>query len=151
MSVWETTGMAEALPHAHSPAGDTPQPTNDEMHAVPAARALTIDGKTPQEVGWVVPTAYNYSLYNASGKDATTQAAAATDADPLREIGANTTKYQLPDTEIYQGVAPGEWHSNAKVYEWDDDYGDVGPKFEQLEKQLFGDANHVRTGLNFSK
>ena len=37
----------------------------------------------------------------------------------------------------------------AAVYEWNDEYGDVGPRFEELEKQLFGAENHVRAGINF--
>lgn len=37
----------------------------------------------------------------------------------------------------------------AAVYEWNDEYGDVGPRFEELEKQLFGAKNHVRAGINF--
>jgi ATP-dependent RNA helicase DDX3X len=38
----------------------------------------------------------------------------------------------------------------AAIYEWNDEYGDVGPRFEELEKQLFGSENHVKTGINFS-
>ncbi|RDW67672.1 hypothetical protein BP6252_09068 [Coleophoma cylindrospora] len=151
MAAWETKGMAEALPDANPPAGDKPQSTSGEMSHAPAALALTADGKTPQEVGWVAPTAYNYLLYNASGKDSASHSAAtATNDDPDREINTEATGYQLPVTESYQGVAQGEWHSNAKVYEWNDEYGDIGPKFDQLEKQLFGDVNRVRTGINFA-
>lgn len=37
----------------------------------------------------------------------------------------------------------------AAVYEWNDEFGDVGPRFEELENQLFGAENHVRAGVNF--
>jgi hypothetical protein len=35
------------------------------------------------------------------------------------------------------------------VYEWKEEYGDIGPRFEALEKELFGSEFHVRTGIKF--
>lgn len=42
---------------------------------------------------------------------------------------------------------------SAPIYQWNDDFGDVGPKFEALELELFGDpeTRHDRAGLDFSK
>jgi ATP-dependent RNA helicase DDX3X len=53
-------------------------------------------------------------------------------------------------------LAPGDvlqdqgWANNATVYEWCDEYGDVGPAHPVLEKQLFGSDVHVTTGIDFS-
>jgi ATP-dependent RNA helicase DDX3X len=38
------------------------------------------------------------------------------------------------------------WLSDAVVYAWDDDFGDVGPANPELEKALFGDDNLQRAG-----
>lgn len=35
------------------------------------------------------------------------------------------------------------------MYEWKEEYGDIGPRFEDLEKHLFGSEFHVRTGIKF--
>lgn len=45
------------------------------------------------------------------------------------------------------------WDGNARVYQWNDEFGDVGPKFPELELDLFGDPStrHDRTGLDFSR
>ncbi|KAG6010965.1 hypothetical protein E4U43_008519 [Claviceps pusilla] len=51
------------------------------------------------------------------------------------------------------GENPQQFDGQAKIYEWDDDFGDVGPKFAELELELFGDpeTRHERAGLDFSK
>jgi ATP-dependent RNA helicase DDX3X len=49
------------------------------------------------------------------------------------------------------GLQDGDWLSNAAVYEWNEDYGEVGPAFPELEKQLFGSDLHVNAGINFSQ
>ncbi|KAH7127070.1 P-loop containing nucleoside triphosphate hydrolase protein [Dendryphion nanum] len=38
------------------------------------------------------------------------------------------------------------WLGDAAVYAWDDDYGEVGPEVEALEKELFHDPNLMRVG-----
>ncbi|KAF4978583.1 hypothetical protein FZEAL_5055 [Fusarium zealandicum] len=45
------------------------------------------------------------------------------------------------------------WGCSARSYEWKDEYGDVGPKYPELELELFGDPStrHERTGLDFSR
>ncbi|KAK1758542.1 putative ATP-dependent rna helicase [Echria macrotheca] len=49
--------------------------------------------------------------------------------------------------------APNEWASNAMVYEWDGEMGDVGPEHPDLEVMLFGAKNEKAPshGLDFSK
>lgn len=45
-----------------------------------------------------------------------------------------------------------EWDSNAKVYEWDGETGDVGPEYPELELELFGaPETRVSHGIDFSK
>lgn len=44
------------------------------------------------------------------------------------------------------------WDGNAQIYEWDQDFGDVGPQVASLELELFGEpSTRERTGLDFSK
>jgi ATP-dependent RNA helicase DDX3X len=83
--------------------------------------------KNPQEAGWVEKQPYDYDTYNKSSKEL-----------------------------LDEGVAPGglgaqDWASNAAKYEWDEEYGDVGPAFPELEAQLFGGEFRMRTGIEFSK
>ncbi|KDN61868.1 putative DEAD/DEAH box helicase [Colletotrichum sublineola] len=49
-------------------------------------------------------------------------------------------------------VETTDWEGNGAVYEWNDEFGDVGPKFPELELALFGDPNTRRdhTGIDFS-
>lgn len=135
--------MAAALPGA----------TADSNAEAPATsgglKAVTSDGRNPQEFGWAPPTKYDYTSYNMSNKELR-QARAPNPADG--ETIHNPTNYQIPaEGDVHSNLAPaGEWASNATVYEWEDEYGDIGPRFEPLEKQLFGDENHVKTGLKFS-
>ncbi|KAL7920827.1 P-loop containing nucleoside triphosphate hydrolase protein [Trichoderma austrokoningii] len=63
-----------------------------------------------------------------------------------------------PTAFDYTAMADAEtaanWDGNARVYQWKDEYGDVGPAFEELEVELFGDPESRRdrqTGLDFSK
>lgn len=39
---------------------------------------------------------------------------------------------------------------NSAVYEWDDEYGDVGPEVPELEQDLFGGDFRVRQGTHMS-
>ena len=57
------------------------------------------------------------------------------------KIAFDYDKYQESDNSgfDYHGVAP-------KIYEWKDEYGDVGPRFEELEKILFGGEHILRQG-----
>lgn len=83
--------------------------------------------------GWVEPEKYDYETYNASrGREEATG------------FGGQTTS---GETETTQDVP--EWAANAAKYEWNDEYGEVGPPFPDLEKQLFKDEFTNRIGLNF--
>lgn len=110
------------LPSAESGTAQPPNPPETGTAQV----------KDPQEHGWVAKTDYDYSTYMKSSKELAEAEAVA------KESGGH-------------GVEVGGWASNAALYEWDDDYGDVGPSHPVLEKQLFGSENHVRMGIKFEK
>ncbi|KAH7316440.1 P-loop containing nucleoside triphosphate hydrolase protein [Stachybotrys elegans] len=50
-------------------------------------------------------------------------------------------------------VTAQKWDGSAKVYQWNDEFGDVGPKFPDLEVELFGapESRHEVAGLDFSR
>lgn len=62
--------------------------------------------------------------------------------------GALAAEHVLTDEQLEQQHVP-EWASQAAVYKWDEDYGDVPPRFPVMEQMLFGDQDHVRNGENF--
>ena len=83
--------------------------------------------------GWVEPEKYDYETYNTSrGREETT----VVEGEAMN--GEAETTQDVP-----------EWAANAAKYEWSDDYGEVGPPFPDLEKQLFKDEFTNRIGLNF--
>lgn len=47
------------------------------------------------------------------------------------------------------GGADAEWHGTSKVYEWKDEFGDVGPVVPELEHILFGGEFMMRKGEHF--
>lgn len=74
------------------------------------------------------------------------------------ENGASgDSKWVTPQAHDYTALqsetALGGFGSSARVYDWDDEYGDVGPKYPDLEIELFGEptTRHERTGLDFSR
>lgn len=85
-----------------------------------------------KQSGHATRIAYNYAAYNmteAERRATEGDAPALTPGDVLQDEG---------------------WANNATVYEWCDEFGDVGPAHPVLEKQLFGSDVHVTTGIDFS-
>ncbi len=95
-----------------------------------------LSGKTPQEYGWVEKTTHDYATYLKTNKE-------------LAEAQANAPAEEVADA--VGGVRQGDWAHNAAIYTWDDEFGDVGPKFPELERQLFGSEYHVKSGLSFHR
>ena len=124
-------GMAEfSLQDSHTN-GDLAEGT------VPKATANMKDEEAAQlarDKGWVVPENYDYKTYNATAEDRIAAAKAAEGG----EFAENTPAFQDP-----------AWASNAAKYEWNDEYGDVGPRFPDLEAQLFKSELTNRVGLQF--
>ena len=82
-----------------------------------------------KEANWSTPEGFDYEKYNAGPRD---KAAPASD-------------FVQPEGEA------SSWAANAAKYEWKDDYGDVGPADDDLQKMLFGDEHKMEQGDNFSK
>ncbi|KAH8802797.1 P-loop containing nucleoside triphosphate hydrolase protein [Xylogone sp. PMI_703] len=133
MSAWDTQGMASAL--------SDPGQDGSTSAAVSAVEVPTAT-KTPQEHGWIEKTAYDYNKYNQTNRELAQAPEGAGGED-----GQSPAEEVL--TEAVGGLAPNDWASNGAKYEWDDSFGDVGPRFPELEKQLFGTENHVKTGIQF--
>jgi ATP-dependent RNA helicase DDX3X len=56
------------------------------------------------------------------------------------------------DYNAYGKDAEHTWDSNARVYEWDGENGDIGPEVPELEIQLFGEpGKRGKQGIDFSK
>ncbi|KAF5017981.1 hypothetical protein F66182_10050 [Fusarium sp. NRRL 66182] len=70
---------------------------------------------------------------------------------------ASKGKWVAPQAIDYTSMASGPleqgWGCQARAYVWQDEFGDVGPKYPELELELFGDPSlrHARTGLDFSQ
>lgn len=98
--------------------------------------------------GWGKPLAYDYGRYTlptgAPPNDAERKTTAVASVDLTKE----TADPSNPATE--DDNAP-IWASNAKKYEWSDEFGDVGPVFRDLELQLFHGEHINRTGIAFDK
>ncbi len=75
-----------------------------------------------KEAKWATPQGFDYAKYNAGPSE----------SDQPQGDHSN-------------------WAANAAKYEWKDDYGDIGPEHEVLEKMLFGDEHKVQQGDEFSK
>lgn len=79
-----------------------------------------------REKGWTTPEQYDYEKYTSS----------VTPLGPLQNGG--------------EGNLPA-WAAQAAKYEWQDDYGDVGPQNPALEEQLYRGEYINRTGLKIGK
>ncbi|KAG5923370.1 hypothetical protein E4U42_004975 [Claviceps africana] len=76
-----------------------------------------------------------------------------TAAQDSAESGPWVEREKTDYTALTVGEIPDQFDGQAKIYQWDEDYGDVGPAFPELELELFGDpkTRHERAGLDFSK
>jgi ATP-dependent RNA helicase DDX3X len=79
------------------------------------------DLKRAKDAGWNDPTPFKY------------------------EAAAPEGEVEQPDN---RDSAP--WLSDAAVYQWDDDFGEVGESQPELEKMLFADDNIQRRGGSFN-
>ncbi|KAF2691836.1 DEAD-domain-containing protein [Lentithecium fluviatile CBS 122367] len=80
------------------------------------AKQQAEDLQKAKEAGWNNPIPFNYETVTGGEADA-----------PANSANAS-------------------WLSDAAVYEWDDEYGDVGPKNPELEHMLFEDPDLQRAG-----
>lgn len=123
MAAWGVSDLAAALP--------TDDTKNNQAGATDAAAPVSqpnvaaVDDSTARAHWGVEKTPYDYETYIKGNKE-------------------------LHDENLANGVAEGQWSSDAARYEWSDEFGDVGPEFPELEAQLFNSDIHVKTGLDFS-
>lgn len=75
-----------------------------------------------REQGWAEPSSYDYEEYAKPAKDAT----------------------------VIDATMP-MWGHNAQKYEWKEEYGDVGPRNEELERMLYHSEFITRQGLKFDQ
>lgn len=78
-----------------------------------------------REKGWVPPEQYDYAKYN-------------------------TGPAEKPEEVTEQSEIP-EWAAKAAKYEWNDEFGDVGPPNKELEDMLFRNEFINRAGLKIGK
>lgn len=107
-----------------------PFSTDDLDSALPETAGVTsrLDQEAAniaREKGWAEPEKYDYSRY-------------AGPAGPSAD-GASPPHDDIP------------WASDARKYEWKEEYGDVGPEDEELEKILFRNDFINRAGVKFEK
>lgn len=122
-NTFDTAEMSAALSEAGSNAGsDAPKPVISEPPPI-----VPIEGaaERAREHGFAPPVAYDYDSYNTMTKEE-------------RDAAAAEGRY----------VEPG-WAATAARYEWDDEYGDVGPEDPKLEEELFRHDNVMRKGNAF--
>lgn len=82
-----------------------------------------------KEANWSAPQGFDYAKYNAGPRDKTA---------PAPESGQ-------PEEES------SSWAANAAKYEWQDEYGDVGPEHKELRDILFGHPDKMQQGEELSK
>jgi ATP-dependent RNA helicase DDX3X len=137
MSAWNTDTLADAVPQV-------------VVDATPVTSK-----QTPQEHGWAPKQGFNYAEYNKTNKEIAEEIAAkketAGEGENDQIAAGQPASGQLEIADAVGGLRFGDWSSNAAVYEWQEEFGDVGPAFPELEKQLFGSEFHVKAGINFSQ
>lgn len=77
-----------------------------------------------RDKGWTEPEKYDYSRYTG----------------PSGDPAARNPDYDATP-----------WASDARKYEWKEEYGDVGPEDEELEKMLYRHDLINRAGVKFDK
>lgn len=128
-------------------AASKPIPITKAEKAARDAAAIA-EAEKQFNAGWGKPLAYDYGRYTLP------TSTPANDAE--RKLPAvasvNLTKHALNSSDpTTENDNLPIWASNAKKYEWSDEYGDVGPIFRDLELQLFHSEHINRTGIAFDK
>lgn len=122
-----------------------------EKAARDAAAIAEAEGKF--NAGWGKPLAYDYGRYTLPGPPASSSEASNVPLNETPAVAAVDSIEEVVDPS--QPATENEnvpvWASNAKKYEWSDEYGDVGPVFRDLELQLFHGEHINRTGIAFDK
>ncbi|MCJ1416330.1 hypothetical protein MMC32_002665 [Xylographa parallela] len=107
--------------------------------AAPLADITSAHTNTLGTASWstIKPVEYDYNVYNATTREEREAAEAS--------IVNRLSKTKIEDDAQFTADVP-LWASNAVRYEWDDEFGDVGPRHPELEKQLYRDQYTNRAG-----
>lgn len=91
----------------------------------------------------------------ATGEDHGSEEAKAPRPSPFPHLDAPAGQWEETKAYSYDKFvddANGEWDGNAEVYHYDGENGDVGPKIERLEIDIFGKADERDSGgIEFDK
>jgi ATP-dependent RNA helicase DDX3X len=129
-STWGTAEVKQALAEI-TPAVNGTAPT-------PAGRPKNEDAlKLAREAGWVQPSSYNYAA------KAPVTVLNGEEFEPQPEAGVGDSSFSKPQTST--------WSYDAVKYEWEDSFGDVGPRDEKLEKELFQGEHINRQGAKIER
>lgn len=134
MADLSVTGLAAALPEVTN--GATPVFRSGRMNE--EAR------KMAHQQGWVEPKAYTYATEPAAQKPATN---GTDNGDDIKEDGHDTNNGAQGDQSDHYP----KWAHDAGRYEWKEEFGDVGPRSEKLEEELFNGKYINRAGDKFKK
>lgn len=126
---------------------DSPAPLQEhdgnEEEAAPVRvaaplRAAEENHKLVEATAWSKPVPYDYAAATGATREERDEAARNARS---AELDASGDAGMTADVPL--------WASNAKKYEWRDEFGDVGPAIPELERQLFDDQFGQRVGENF--
>ena len=97
-------------------------------------------------------------IITASGESVYQQPSASANEENVERVKGKwgedlNTAFQYEKYTGEQVHGAGDWASSATRYEWNDEFesGDIAPRDEKLERQLFGDENEGPMGINFNK
>ncbi|KAK8234313.1 putative DEAD/DEAH box RNA helicase [Phyllosticta capitalensis] len=125
---FDTTDMAAAIDNADSGANiDNVSEAGDKPAAVvPPPEIIALTEEELRAKGFVAREAYKYRSYTAL---------TAEEQEQLRQ----SDDYEEP-----------VWAANAVRYEWQGEFGEVGPANKELEEELFRHVNEVTKGTHWS-
>jgi ATP-dependent RNA helicase DDX3X len=135
MADLSVTELAEALPEV----------TNGAAPPFRSGRMNENARKLAHEQGWVEPKAYKYGTEPTPDKSTTNGSGHANGEN--NEDGENVDNGTHPLPSIHQP----NWAHDAGRYEWKEEFGDVGPRSEKLEDELFNGKYINRAGEKFKK
>lgn len=139
-----TTGAGEGS----STSGATQPVAISKAEKAARDAAAIAEAERQFNAGWGKPLAYDYGRYTLPTSAPPNDAERRTPA----VAGIDLTKEAVdPSKPATENENVPDWASNAKKYEWSDEFGDVGPVFRDLELQLFHGEHINRTGIAFDK
>ncbi|KAJ9641646.1 hypothetical protein H2204_002708 [Knufia peltigerae] len=141
MDTWDTNETSAAMAHPENPpngAFDTATMQAAIGEADPAngaAQGGRVDAETMQrmrDLGWVEPQSFDYAA-----------------SAPTTVLHANEPQNEENGGDIRSKHQASTWAHDAAKYEWNAEYGDVGPRNEKLEAELFRADYLNRAGEKF--